>query len=125
MPRRQFSVFTLLLLAVALMARAVLPTGWMPVAQDGGVRIAICTGQGAVMAVLGPDGKIHPDAPEAPRNPCPFGMTGGEPFALTALSLLPATPLALEQAPVAARAAIALTIRRNLRPPARGPPAFA
>lgn len=125
MPRRQFSAFTLLLLTAALLARAALPAGWMPVAQDGGVRIAICTGQGAVMAVLGPDGKIHRDAPEAPRNPCPFGMAGGEPFALPTLAPLPAAPLMLEQTPVAALAAIELTIRRSLRPPARGPPAFA
>lgn len=125
MPRRQFSSFTLLLLAVALLARAALPAGWMPIAQDGGVRIAICTGQGAVMAVLGPDGKIHPDAPEAPRNPCPFGMAGGEPFALPTVQPLLVAPLRLEQAPSPALAAIELTIRRSLLPPARAPPAFA
>ena len=40
------------LLALLLATRALVPTGWMPVADAGGVHITLCTGQGMVGATL-------------------------------------------------------------------------
>ena len=48
------------LIALLLATRALVPTGWMPTADAGGVHITLCTGQGMVDAVLGPDGKLKP-----------------------------------------------------------------
>ncbi|MFO1254923.1 MAG: DUF2946 family protein [Sphingomonadaceae bacterium] len=113
-----------LLLALVLLVRAMLPQGLMPVVSDGGIRVAICTGSGAAVMVLGQDGKLHQEEPEQKGAPCPFALAGGTadlpppplvlplPVAVSGESILPAT---------AAR----LTARRALRPPARGPPAIA
>lgn len=115
-----------LLAAAAILLRGAIPAGWMPVASYGGSRIAICTGEGPAMAVLGQDGKLHREAPAepGPRDPCPFAV------GLAAADLVspPATDFATpapEAAPTPAMAASEESIRRSLRPPARGPPAFA
>lgn len=116
------------LLAAALLAvKALVPTGWMPVvAGDGGIRIALCTSQGTVLATLDADGTVHRDgAPESGnRDTCPFATVAAA-FDLAAPPAMPpafaASPFSARPLPVAAMVAA----RRALRPPARGPPAFA
>ena len=115
-----------LLAAAAILLRGAIPAGWMPVAADGGLRIAICSGDGPAMAVLGQDGKLHREAPAetGPRDPCPFAV------GLAAADLPPPPAFAIAMpapaaAPSPAMAANEESIRRSLRPPARGPPALA
>ncbi len=60
-----------LMLVVAL--RALVPMGYMPVAQDGGLRMVICTANGAV-AVTTP-GSDH-DTPSAQDSTCIFAAAG-------------------------------------------------
>jgi hypothetical protein len=121
----RFALFWLLA-AAALLLRAGLPSGWMPQAAEGGIRIALCTGDSTVMATLGADGKVHKDAPapDAPRDPCPFGLTLAAAEVPTA-PLFAAVPPAPQAAPPMALAEAEKRIRRSIRPPARGPPAFA
>ncbi len=115
-----------LVLAAALLVRAAIPMGWMPVVQAGGIRIALCTSAGPAFATLGSDGRLHRDTlPEAPRDPCPFGLALAQaadlpsPLTLSPAPLMPA--LLASPTPVAA----AYIQQRLTRPPARGPPAFA
>ncbi|MCK9541671.1 MAG: DUF2946 family protein [Novosphingobium sp.] len=124
-----------LLAAAVLMVRALVPSGWMPSVEDGGVRIVLCTGQGPVMATLERDGQIrhdggehtggeHTEGTQDVRDTCPFG-TVAQPFHPPAPVALPGPlPLAAPlDTPAPAVALIAA--RKALRPPARGPPAFA
>lgn len=109
--------------ALALLARALVPAGWMPVADAGGVRLGLC--DSAVMAM---PGMKHGPAPMhhqgAPDHPCAFA---GAAAALDSPVLAPPAPfLAAWIAPRSAPAAIA--IGRGLAappPPPTGPPAFA
>jgi hypothetical protein len=120
----RFALFWLLA-AAALLLRAGLPAGWMPQASESGIRIALCTGDGAVMATLGDDGKVHKDAPapQAPHDPCPFGLAlaAADVPVAPLFAILPPAPVA---APPMALAEAEKRIRRSIRPPARGPPAF-
>jgi hypothetical protein len=114
------------LLALLLATRALVPSGWMPVADAGGLHITVCTGQGMVEAVLGADGKLHKGEPgdRAHHDPCPYG-TLGHAADLPALPQVAAAPLPqpeIRTAPPAARIVAAL---HAPRPPTRGPPAFA
>jgi hypothetical protein len=111
-------------MAFALFVKALVAPGLMPVADAGGIRITLCTGAGAVEAVLDVAGKQHGDQGKAAHEPCPFGVLGigalaaaGVGFEGTALLPSPA-PAALP--PLPARAPPVAT-----PPPATGPPAFA
>lgn len=114
-----------LLLAAATMARAMLPAGWMPTAQEGGFRIALCGDAGAAL-VLGTDGRLRKEQPPSavPRESCPF--------ALAATALLPTFPapvlpplLRAEPLAPAELAALRLSSILRLRPPGRAPPVLA
>ena len=114
-----------LVLAAALLMRALLPAGLMPVAGAGGIRIELCTGAGPVQALLAPDGTIHPDSNsggEKPRDPCPFALGGAAPFDLPVHAALPIPPATFAPQALAALVAAQLVVWRSLRPPARGPP---
>lgn len=115
-----------LLIAALLCVKALVPSGWMPVAGQDGVRIALCTGAGPVVAVMDADGKVHKDAPghETPRETCPYGMptTGAALPDLPVLAPL-LEPQALPQ-PVLRAVAIA-PYPHGPRPPTRGPPPLA
>lgn len=117
----------LLLIAAALALRALVPVGWMPAAHDGTVRIALCSEGGQQFVVLGPDGRLHKDAPAPvqPRDPCPFGLTAHAAADLPPVVALPLPPAALAAMVFPALHAARLVAWRALRPPARGPPAFA
>ena len=112
----------LALLALAVLARALVPSGWMPVAHAGELKIMLCSGSGpvAVSIDLGTGA-----APQTPRDPCPYGIAAGDaadlppPLSLAVLPRWPDVPALA--APHAAR----LVAWRATRPPARGPPAFA
>lgn len=118
--RRLNPVFVLLLLVATLGLRLAIPQGYMPVADEHGIRVQICTGAGVTFVELDPGTSGH----EQPRDPCPFGLAMG-----AALDL-PETPV-LSEAPAFAAPSYAgliparLVAARALRPPARGPPAFA
>lgn len=113
----------LLLALLALFWRAVIPGGFMPDWQNGGLVVTLCTEQGLARAVLGPDGTPM-DAADAtaPGGDCAFASLG--------LPLLPAAPTALLAASLAflflsgRRLAVPVVHRHilRLRPPLRAPP---
>lgn len=112
----------LVLLALAVLARALVPSGWMPVAHAGELKVMLCSGSGpvAISIDLGKNA-----APQTPRDPCPYGVTTAAaadvppPLALIVAPRWPDTPAFA--APIAAR----LVAWRATRPPARGPPTLA
>lgn len=115
-----------LLLAAAMLARALLPAGWMPAAQSDGIRIALCGDAGTVM-ILGRDGSVHRSQPQPVANheSCPFGLAATAMLAPPPpLAVLP-EPLRAEPLPVTLLAPLALVPAPRLRPPGRGPPSFA
>ena len=113
-----------LLLALALLVRAWLPQGFMPVAAPDGIRVAICSGSGPAFVVLGRDGKFHQEEPEQKRTPCPYALAAAS-ADLPPLPALPAPPIAAQAPAPQGLIAARLAAWRALRPPARGPPATA
>lgn len=92
----------------------------MPVADQHGMRVAICTGSGPATVT------IDPGLPreQQPRDPCPYGLATGNALDLPQAIYVPALPVFAAVAYpglVAAR----LAAWHALRPPARGPPAIA
>jgi len=112
----------LLLLLGALLARAVIPAGWMVAPASAGVPIVICTGDGMVTGAM--PGK-NDGQPRTNSEPCAFAGLG--------LAALPAPLVAAVAAPLAVAIAIlapavVLVPGRGLAappPPATGPPATA
>lgn len=121
---RRLPLPALWLLAAALFcAKALMPAGWMPVADASGIRIELCTAQGAITATLDAKGGLHKAGDEGNQNrdSCPFGLA-----ALAAG--LPAPPaLAMQMAPaVLAIAPLRLLViaarPQSLGPPGQAPP---
>lgn len=112
----------LLLMAAALALRIAVPSGFMPVADEHGLRVEICTGSGPLTVEIDP-GKTPQQ--EQQRDPCPFGLAAGPALTLPPLPQLPAAPLAHSPPPYPGLVAARLIAARALRPPARGPPVFA
>src|SRR5690606_21631477 len=83
----------LLLTLLALFWRAVIPGGFMPDWQDGGLVVTVCTEQGVATTILGPDGTPKDTADTAAAtSSCAFASLGlpvlpGAPTALLALAL--------------------------------------
>jgi hypothetical protein len=123
--RRLSTLFCWLLLASAFAVRAAVPAGWMPVNTDRGIAVVLCSGQGAVAMELAPDGTLHPRQQETPRDPCPFGVAGSQPLDRASPPELPLPPAVQAQQLTPALIAARLAAWHALRPPARGPPAFA
>jgi hypothetical protein len=124
---RQIPAYLRLLAILALLIRAAVPSGWMPVADAGGIRIAICSGSGPMDMVVGQDGTLHRDAPvqdrQAPRDVCPFGLVSGIAADVPPSVFLAPSPL---QQPEQHARTLAFTEKlfpRALRPPPTGPPA--
>ncbi len=111
----------LLLMAAALALRVAVPAGFMPVADEQGLRVEICTGSGPLTVEIDPGSKDRQEQ----RDPCPYGLAAGPALLLPPLPALPAAPLALTPPPYPGLAAARLAAWRALRPPARGPPAIA
>lgn len=120
-----------LLFVAALLLRAGIPIGWMPVAGDDGLRIMLCSGTGPVEIAVEPGAAHHnhhhqqQGHGEGGHDPCPYGLALGKSLdlALSPATLLPPETIAALSAPMLATAWSAA--RRSLRPPVRGPPAFA
>jgi hypothetical protein len=117
-----------LLAALVLLLRAGVPPGWMPQAEGGELRVALCSGSGPIELILGADGTYHRETPSRParHDPCPFGLATPQALDLASAVAIepPAYAAAPEPAPPAQRAAPARS-HRALRPPSRGPPALA
>jgi hypothetical protein len=111
--------------AILLAARALLPMGWMPVEQAGGIRIELCTAHGAITATLDSKGQLHKDGEEEPADDaCPYAVMAAPadtPSIPALAALLP--PIALAP-PVLAQLAVA-PYPQGPRPPTRGPPSLA
>ena len=116
----------LLLTLLALFWRAVIPGGFMPDWQDGGLVVTVCTEQGLATAVLGPDGTPKNAEDTADTSPAASSCA----FASLGLPVLPAAPTALLALALAfillsGQRPIAPTLRHHalrLRPPLRAPP---
>lgn len=125
---RHYPALLRLLAALALCVRAAVPSGWMPVADQGGIRIEICSGAGPMAMVLERDGSLHeerePNAPP-PRDPCPFGTAPAMAADLPQSAVLAPPPLTEPQEHARATAFAALPFTRSVKPPARGPPRLA
>ena len=75
-----------LLLSFALLAKALIPAGWLP-SDKGAFEITVCTGMGTDSLWLDHDGNLHKQKPasthdEAGAEPCPYA-------ALVAVANLP------------------------------------
>lgn len=118
--RRLHPAFAALLLAATLALRIATPAGTMPVADEHGIRVAVCSGSGASFV------EIDPGLPgkQAPRDPCPYGLAMGGALDVPPVLALPMAPQ-FAQAIYPGLVAARLTAWHALRPPARGPPAFA
>jgi len=118
--RRLHPAIALLLLVGALALRLATPAGYMPVADEHGVRVAICSGNGASFV------EIDPGLPakEAPRDPCPYGVAMGGALDVPPVIALPDAPR-FDPPAYSGLVAARLTAWHALRPPARGPPTFA
>jgi hypothetical protein len=117
------------LLALTLAMRVIVPTGFMPVAEGGMVRIALCSGMGEQTVWLDQAGQVHKDAPagspskdQHDQQPCGFGALAlGAGLAQFAVAAAPMPPV---EAPLFG-AAFTVAIGRGLAappPPATGPP---
>ena len=106
----------------AIMLQAVLPAGWMPIADGaGGSRLVICTGHGP----LADKNRTHDQAPSGHENSvCPFAALGHlAPPAFLALLPAPAE-YGRESAPSGFATAL-LSRRPDTTHPPRAPPSFA
>lgn len=118
--------FALLLVALALGVKALVPQGYMIMASDGAIMVSVCSGQGPQMIALDA-GKHHGDHGDhqdnkKPDHPCAFsglGMAalGGADPVLLAIAVAYALLLAFRREALPAPAAPAY-----LRPPLRAPP---
>lgn len=123
-------ILVALIFAAALIARAVLPVGWMPAQSDGVIRVMLCSGKGAIELPVRPandedshSGKGQGD--NTPHDPCPFGTALAKAFdvpsPITVAAIAFMVPPEMGPQQTTAR----LVAARGIRPPARGPPAFA
>lgn len=113
------------LAACALLFRILIPSGFMPTTDAGGMHISLCTGEGAVDAVIGLDGKVHKTSPGSSgkmSGPCLFTCLG---FALATIAVGFKMLCPVEPPRAIFRSVPALSVGRGLAappPPARGPP---
>lgn len=126
--------FTLLLLALALLLRFVVPSGFMPVFEHGRVAILLCPGTSPAMALMSGPTVSEPAAASKAGHPLGHGQ-GGKleaacPYAGLAMPVAGgADPVQLATALLyilalgfAATALSFVGSAFRLRPPARGPP---
>lgn len=125
---RHYSALLWLLAVLAICVRAAVPSGWMPVVDQGGIRIEICSGSGPMAIVIERDGSLQderaPHAP-APRDPCPSGTAPAMAADLPKSIEFAPPPLTEPQDHARAAAFAALAFARSVKPPATGPPSLA
>jgi hypothetical protein len=114
------------IIAAALLMKAVLPTGFMPMQRGGTVVLGFCSGYGPTPMAMAMPMKEHPSSPDEhqPKAEMPCAFAG---LAMPGLAAVDPTLLALAIAFVLQRAIRTATIlpaivRLYLRPPLRGPP---
>lgn len=116
------------ILAVALLMKVVVPSGFMPTVANGRIVVSLCADGGPVKMVMTIPGLKHQSDENGQHGkseqPCAFAglsapsLAAADPV-LLALALLFVLALALRPA-----ASVASTTSPYLRPPLRGPPAF-
>ncbi|SFO06409.1 hypothetical protein [Sphingomonas sp. OK281] len=124
----------LLVFACAMLVRALIPTGWMPVADAQGFRIVLCSGTGpTIPSAQAPmehamAGMHHRKSSEhhsqGPEHPCAFA--GVTPAIDMPTLAAPLPPVRIRATPALAR--VLVTIGHGLAappPPQTGPPPFA
>ncbi|MBA4040335.1 MAG: hypothetical protein C0474_00740 [Sphingobium sp.] len=118
-----------LLVAMALLAKAIVPQGFMVMPSNGTVMVSLCSGQGPQMVAMDlgkgtvDHGGDHQDGTNT-HPPCAFSglnMAAAPGADLVLLGLAIAYVLALGFLPVVSRAQPAPS---RLRPPLRAPPVF-
>jgi hypothetical protein len=118
-----------LLVALALLTKAVIPTGFMVMPSNGTIMVSLCSGHGPQMVALdigkgtADHGSDHQDGKKA-DHPCAFSslsMAAATGADITLLAIAIAYALALGFLPVAPRQRRAPS---RLRPPLRAPPVF-
>ncbi len=121
----------LVVVACALLARLLVPAGFMPMVEHGTISIVICTGYGPQTVQMDMPGMEMPGAGHKPggghhdktESPCPFAglsapaLSGADPILLAAAVRF--VMLRVARRPVQPR----VTANYRLRPPLRGPPA--
>lgn len=123
----------LAIIACALLARVLIPQGWMPVETDRGWQISICSGTGPVEMAASPVlaaalKAMHPGSEKQNTNandhPCTFsGLT----VALDGPSVPLLAPPALTAKSWLPRVVLAVAVGRGLAappPPSTGPPSI-
>ncbi|WP_420145420.1 hypothetical protein [Sphingobium sp.] len=119
-------LFALLVLC-ALAIRIAIPTGFMPTQGIHGIVISLCTGQGAVRAILPMEKGSEPaDHQKSKDGECMFAAGLGS--GLLAEVALPVAAAPASMTPLVSSRAIAdLTVHRLAAPPppSQGPPARA
>ena len=128
--RNPFLILVALMFVAALVARAALPTGWMPAQSNGVIRVMLCSGKGAIELPVRPanddsghSGKGQGD--RTPHDPCPFGTALGKAFDLPSPVVVDTIRLVVPPESGPEQVVARLVAARGIRPPARGPPAFA
>lgn len=59
----------------AMLARALVPAGWMPALADGAVRVEVCSGFETFSVWIGRDGRVQDEAPDG-EEPDHDGRSG-------------------------------------------------
>lgn len=119
-------LFALLVLCV-LAIRIAIPTGFMPTQSIHGIVISLCTGQGAVRAVLPVQKGSEPaDHEKSKGGDCAFAAGLGSGLLAATATTVAAVP-AMAAPLVSSRAIADLTVHRLAAPPppSQGPPARA
>lgn len=118
-------------LAAVLLIKLLVPAGYMPMADQGSLRIELCTGYGPERPVAMPahhGGMQHGAAPHdggqhgKTQPPCDFSVLGAPGLAGNDMPMLAEPSRFDTQPPVALPARFALSFPAYLRPPSRGPP---
>lgn len=117
-----------MLLAAALLLKALIPAGYMPAAPDTGLIVALCSGTmpaGSTVTITIPKKGSHQDhGTTTADHPCAFAPLAA---AMTGADLAPLILAALAFVFVAAivRAPLALPAKAaRIRPPSQAPPRF-
>ena len=114
----------MLLLAAALLVRAVIPQGYMvESARPGGLTVTICHSDKVWQIPLEKNHMKHGKQSHGDPQPCAFAAMGAA-TPPADVAMLP-LPEAVAGSFVSNEASFALRNTERQRPPARGPPAFA
>ena len=122
-------VLALWFMAFTMLASALIPAGFMPVASANGITLTLCSGTGPETMTMAMPGMAHKDGKAGDHRkaepPCGFAGAGA-PALESAAPLIWALAIAfILAAGFSPARAVALAATAFLRPPLRGPPAAA